>query len=140
MKKYKITIANTTNENFVGAYLKGSISEGEGVIFLNMEQVFGYSKAQEEVFIDQIHETLVHEFCHLTQDLLNKELSELETDDMLKKINPSWGERDEDPVTSIYDFLDWLHKQGDEVKKTDLIGLFRAVEDGYNERRKRDCV
>jgi len=139
MKEYQIAIANAESEHFAGAYLNGSIEEGEGVIFLNLRMLSEHANDTKE-YLDQIHETLVHEFCHLIQDLLNKDLSELETDKILKKIKPSWGERTEDPVTSIYDFLDWLHKQGDEVKKTDLIGLFRVVEDSYNETRKRDCI
>ncbi len=133
-KDFKIAIANAESEHFAGAYLSGSIKDEEGIIFLNLKMLAEEANNTKE-YIDSIHETLVHEFCHLTQDLLDKEMSELETDEILKKIKPSWGERDEDPVTSIYDLLDWVHKQEGDIKKEQIISLFRAVEDAYNEHK-----
>jgi hypothetical protein len=133
-KIYKIAIANADNENFAGAYLEGSIEDEEAVLFLNLKMIAQHANNTKE-YIDGIHETAVHEFCHLMQDLLNKDLSELETDKILKGLNPNWGERDEDPEFSVYSLLDWLQEQGDTIKKKDIVRLFRAMTLQYAEHR-----
>jgi hypothetical protein len=133
-KIYKIAIANADNENFAGAYLSGSIKDEEGVMFLNLKMIAEHANNTKE-YIDGIHETVVHEFCHLMQDFLNKDMSELETDRILKGLNPAWGERDEQPEFSVYELLDWLGKQGDTIKKKDIVHLFRAMTSQYAEHR-----
>lgn len=129
------------NVPFIGAYRCGSFNEGEPQIMFAMDFATYTLKDEpkgnlSETFKDMMLQTLVHEFAHAMQEMLDKDYNELEVEKILGAYKPTWNvfeasDNDEMPeaVFAIEDFLEWLSTnkaQNTEDLKAEINDLFMA--------------
>lgn len=128
---------------YVGAYVPGSLTEGEPTLLFNVECMIDAVKGEEEkgeIFRDILLSTATHEFCHAMQEWLQKEFDELEVEKILGQYNEkrnvleAEGTEEDAPVFRINDLLEWLDQY--ETAEEDPIEYKNGTEDLKNAIRQ----
>ena len=110
-KQFKMKVIASRGPAF-GAYISGSVKDGEAIIFLDVLLCLAVDLDPKEVMA----EVLAHEVLHACQDVLGNELTETDIDKALSKIKGVEVCESEDESQMIASMVNTINEQGLRIK------------------------